>query len=298
MLAVIFPGQGAQERRMVDGIRHLGEFRDRYQLVCEHAGLDILQAVGNGDQEILNRNLCSSLMTLLVSTVSLDLFRERAQTKVDFLAGYSVGQWTAIYAAKMLAFEQLVEIVVERARLMDKCIESNPSAMSAVIGLSRDVLEAQLAELRADGHEIYVSNYNCLGQHSVSGTLSAIHHAEERLSKLKPKKLLRLPVSGAWHCPILKQAEHEFLIYLSTIQFQPRRLPIVDNTTGNWLPDDEGQLRTRLAAHLSESVRWEESIKMLIGKGCTQFVEIGFGNMLSKFGFFIDRGVKFGSYYN
>jgi [acyl-carrier-protein] S-malonyltransferase len=276
---------------MVDGVKHLAGFKPRYDLVCDVVGADILQMIDGGDAQILNRNLVSSLMTVLISTLLTDELRERQTNHVAYLAGYSVGQWSAMYAARMLGIETLLTALTERARLMDECMRAEPGAMSAVIGIPGKALEAEIAELQAYGHRVYVSNYNCFGQYSISGTANSIQLAEERLQQLRPRKIMRLPVSGAWHCPLLTDAGSRFADFLEGIEFRTPEYPIVDNVTAAWLPQDAGQLRKSLASHLYSPVRWEESVKKLVALGSTDFIEVGFGTMLEKFAFFIDRKI-------
>jgi acyl transferase domain-containing protein len=113
---------------------------------------------------------------------------------------------------------------------------------------------------------------------------------------LRPKKLLRLAVSGAWHCPILTDAEVEFGKYLEGIEFRAPDCPIVDNVTGEWLPTNDAQLRVTLARHISHPVYWEHGIKSLIARGCNECIEMGYGKHLAKFGFFIDRDITWRSF--
>lgn len=294
---LLFPGQGAHSPEMFAGVRDKPTFADRYDLICELTKSDVLRDLDRGDREILNQNLFSSLMTVLVSSVSLDLWLEEQGTEPRAVAGYSVGQWSAMYAAGMIEFAPLAALLVERARLMDECVARAPGAMCAVIGLRESVVGETLAELRAQGHAVFIANYNCVGQYSIAGTRSAVELAEARLLALRPKKLVRVPVSGAWHCPLLADAADRFALRLASIGLLPARRPVVDNVTGGWLPTDERELRATLARHLSHPVLWDRGIKTMIAAGVTRFVELGYGSSLSKFGFFIDRNTEFGAFH-
>jgi len=297
-IALLFPGQGAQSPRMIEGVRELPEFGKRYEIICDHTGIDVVREIASGNEPLLNVNVVSSLLTVLVSSLSLDVLRDREGVQPAFLAGYSVGQWSAMYAAEMISFEQLVVVLVERARLMDACVVREPGAMCAVIGIPEAGLTTIVEQLRLESHRIFISNYNCPGQYSIAGTVGAIALAEERISALRPKKLLRLAVSGAWHCPILQDAEKLFMKVLEEVDLQSPTCPVVDNVTGGWLPTDRARLRTHLARHLSHPVYWERGMQHLLANGCTEFIEVGFGNNLTKFGFFIDRDHGWRTYYN
>ncbi|WP_186121617.1 ACP S-malonyltransferase [Burkholderia gladioli] len=298
MTALLFPGQGAQEASMCEGVAAMPAFASRYRFVCDAAGTDILDAVARHGERVLHRNLFSSLLTVLVASLSLDAFRAREAAAPEAVAGYSVGQWTALYAAGVVDFEQLVGLIVERARAMDACFEETAGGMSAVIGVREEALERELASLRESGHAVFISNINCVGQYSIAGTLDALDRAEQRISGLRPKKLVRLPVSGAWHCPLLAEAEQRFAAVLARVRLASPRLPVADNVTGGWLPEAPDALRATLAAHLTRPVRWRDCVRTLIAAGSTRLVEVGFGKQLSRFGIFIDRQVEFSTTYD
>ncbi len=295
-LALLFPGQGAHDPKMLDGVRGLPEFAARYALVCEALGESPLESIA-ADPTYLNQNRVTALLTLLASSLSLDLFHERTGGRADFVAGYSVGQWTALYASGALPFERLVAVVAKRSALMDECFAEIAGAMLAVIGLKADALEDLTARLRADGRQVWVSNYNCVGQYTLAGTADAIAAAEAAVAELKPRKAARVPVSGAWHSPLLAAANAGFHAYLGSVPLEPARVPVVDNVTGEWLPDDRAGLDLRLAQHLDHPVLWETGIKTLLARGARRFVEIGYGNVLTKFDFFIDRSVEHQAFY-
>lgn len=286
-LALLFPGQGAQSADMLAAFEHWPLFRERYAIVRDCLGFDVLEALRD-DTQLIHRNAVSSLLTVLASTLSLQAFLA-ADRRPAFVAGYSVGQWSAMYAARMLDFESLVQIVARRASYMDECMTNEPGAMCAVIGIAEQPLASLLSELRQQGERIFISNYNCLGQYSIAGTVAAVERAESRLAALKPRKLLRLSVAGAWHSPMLQEAERKFLELLQEYELHVPEIPVIDNVTGDWLPTEAAPLRQHLARHISHSVRWETGMKRLIASGCSELVEIGHGNHLTKFGFFIDR---------
>lgn len=295
-LALLFPGQGAQSADMVEAFEEWPGFRERYGIVREALGFDVLEAIRD-DARLLHGNGVSSLLTVLASTLSLDAFL-RAGRRPAFVAGYSVGQWSAMYAAGMLDFEPLVRIVARRASYMDECMMNEPGAMCAVIGIAEQPLANLLSELRQQGDQIFISNYNCVGQYSIAGTVAAVERAESRLAALKPRKLLRLSVAGAWHSPMLREAERKFLELLQEYELRGPEVPVIDNVTGDWLPTETGALRQHLARHISHSVRWETGMKQLIASGCGELVEIGQGNHLTKFGFFIDRQSTWRSFHH
>ena len=296
-LALLFPGQGAHDVKMLEGVRGLPGFAARYALVADALGSSPLDEIAAGHADYLNQNRVTALLTLLASSLSLDLVHEQTGGRADFVAGYSVGQWTALHAAGALSFEELVAVVAKRSALMDACFAETTGAMLAVIGLKAEVLENLCAGLRAKSHRVWVSNYNCVGQYTLAGTAEAVEAAERALAELKPRKVARVPVSGAWHSPLLADAHAQFQAYLPTMRLAVPAVPVIDNVTGAWLPTERPALDLHLARHLDHPVLWEQGIKTLLAKGARRFVEIGYGNVLTKFGFFIDRSVEHQAFY-
>ena len=193
-------------------------------------------------------------------------------------------------------FTELAQLVMVRAELKMQCFITAPGAMLAV-GLPLKTVEDICSNLRCDGHSIWVSNINCFGQYSVSGTTNANRVAKDDTGrKEKPKKLLELryPEHGTASSGKLPAY---FASHLQGRSWQGLQMPVIDNVTGDFLPDDVSQIKEQLVKHLTHTVRWETGLKLLVSQGCTRFVEIGYGNTLTKFGFFIDRQATFESYY-
>ena len=290
--ALLFPGQGSHSLEMLDGIESSPTFDDKYQIVKDVLKSDPLKKLRNGNDSYLNQNNVSSILTVLSSAVSLDILLETEGEYPAKYAGYSVGQWVAIYASGSINFETLVEIVEKRSHYMDQCFNEISGGMLAVIGLKEDHIEHICNELRMNGEQVYISNYNCEGQYSIAGTVKAIHLAYDLLQSKNPKKILIIPVSGAWHCPLLNQAEKSFYNFIDKYSFKVQENQIIDNVNGEYLPTSRKFLVKQVSKHISSSVKWKDGIKTLLNDGIDTFIEVGFGNMLTKFDFFIDRSVK------
>jgi len=294
-LALLFPGQGAHCHNMLDAYIGTREFDELYPVICNAVGYAPLQSIGD-DPSLINTNLLSSILTVLASCLAWKRFNEESKAIPDAVAGYSVGQLTALHVAGCFDFPELAQLVALRARLMDDCFRSSAGAMLAVIGLPQKTLEDICCRLQSEGHSVWISNFNCLGQYSLSGTREAITAAQTLAAEQKPKKLLELPVSGAWHSPLLKQCQPSFGDHLKNHHWHSPRIPVIDNVTGDFLPDDAELIKEQLVKHLTHPVRWETGIKTLISQGYAQFIEIGYGNVLTKFGFFLDRTATFESF--
>lgn len=288
-VALLFPGQGAHDFDMLDRVSNLHGFKERHETVCDLIGENLYHKLYEQDRAYINQNKISSILTVLASAQLLDLYRDENEGSAHYYAGYSVGQWTSLYAANAINFEQLIQILIKRAELMDDCFKDQSGAMMAIIGLKDEVVEQYLSEIRDKGHFIKISNYNCVGQLSISGTREAIQLANDGIAKLRPKKSIILPIQGAWHCSLLEPAENAFADYLDTVDMKLPEIEVIDNVTGEFMPQDMKALKDDLCRHISHPVLWEKGMRHLIDHGCKEFVEIGHGSLLTNFGFFIDR---------
>jgi [acyl-carrier-protein] S-malonyltransferase len=295
-LALLFPGQGAHCNAMLDAHAGTRYFDELYQVVCDVLGYSLLESVAK-DPALINANLVSSMLTVLASCLAWKRFGEETTSAPDYLAGYSVGQLTALHVAGCFDFAELARLVMVRAKLMDECFIAAPGAMLAVIGLPQQPVDDICCRLTSEGHSIWISNFNCLGQYSLSGTRDAIAAAQLLLAEEKPRKLLELPVSGAWHSPLLQSCQAPFAAQLRDREWNTQQIPVVDNVTGEFLPNDPALVKEQLVKHLTHPVQWQAGLKMLVNHNCTRFIEIGYGNTLTKFGFFIDRTATFESFY-
>lgn len=290
--ALLFPGQGAHNASMLDNYLSLPDFAKHYSIVSECLQFAPIEAI-KSDPALVNTNAVSSLLTVLVSKLASLAYRESGAKAPDYLSGYSVGQFSALHAAGCFDFEELVQLVSKRAKLMDQCFADASGSMMAIAGINQSGVEELCSSLVGDGHQIWISNYNCVGQYSLAGTKAAISAALERAATYKPKRLLELPVGGAWHSPLLSASEPHFKALLNDVAWKLPSIPVIDNVTGEFMPDDLDGMKKQLVLHLSHPVMWDRGIKTLVSHGCTNFVEVGYGNVLTKFGFFIDRNSEF-----
>lgn len=169
--------------------------------------------------------------------------------------------------------------------------------MIGVIGLGEPAIHNVIQQLQTEGYFVAISNYNCVGQYSLAVAADAQAPTLRALQQLQPRKLLALPVAGPWHSQLLEEAEAPFAACLEQTLQQLPQIPVADNVTGQLLPEDLPALRRQLVRQISAPVRWQQGIETLIRLGCKHFVEIGYGNMLTKFGFFIDRSCHHTAFY-
>jgi len=291
--ALLFPGQGAQSDTMLDELSRFEQFQAPYALASDTLGYDLLAELRKGTTSI-HTNLVSSLMTVLASVVSLDILRQSDATAASVMgvAGYSVGQWVALYAARAISLVQLIRIVHRRAAMMDECAARNPGSMIAVIGIGESTLENCCAGIRSRGLFVAIANYNAVGQYTLSMETRAVSVVMQEVQALKPIKCIQLQAAGPWHSQMMSPAADALAEFLQGEAFRPTAIPTIDNTTGNFLPMEVDSCRRRLADQVSQPVRWSNGIETLVTQGAARFIEVGYGNMLTKFGFFINRNVQ------
>lgn len=288
-LAFVFPGQGAQRPDMFSAFAENEDFHDISRMLEDHLELDPRQAAAWAP-DIWRRNIVSSLMTAAASVLLLRRWRRENRPEPAAVAGYSVGQWTALHAAGALNDERLFSIIAARARLMDAALADRPaSGMLAVIGLRIEEADAICAALRSEGRFLQVANDNAPGQFTLSGEISALEIAQEALSARRPKKLLRLEAAGAWHSDWMRPAVAPLRKLIAVEPLAPTDRPAIDNTTGRFF---EGDPKAALAEHAAAPVLWRQGVRTLIENGAATIVEVGYGAMLSQFGAFISRDVR------
>ncbi len=289
--AICFPGQGAHNAGMLGKYMKMSDFASHYSVVCDVLGFAPIAEIEK-DPAAVNSNSVSSLLTVLCSRLAFLRYLESGN-QADFLSGYSVGQYTALHFAGCFDFPVLVETVAKRAQLMDKSFEKKQGKMLAIAGVSQAKIEELLKELTAEGLQIWISNFNCFGQYSLAGESKAIDVMLKRAESLDPKRLVELPVGGAWHCPLLDDAQDELRSLLDKQSWTAPSLPVVNNVSGELMPGEIGAIKFELVKHLCHPVQWEKGIRTLIACGCDTFTEVGYGNVLTKFGFFIDRNLEY-----
>jgi [acyl-carrier-protein] S-malonyltransferase len=290
-LAWVFPGQGAQHPRMLEPFAGAPDFDRLCARVSDRLGFDV-RGLPDQPPERLAANATSSLLTVLCSVLALRRFGDAPAPLA--VAGYSVGQFSALHAAGMFDAEALFALVAERAHLMDEAVAAAPpGGMLAVIGLAREVVDAACAAAAEQGLALQLANDNAPGQVTLGGSLAGLDFAEAWLAPRRPRVMKRLPVAGAWHGPALATVVAPLRARLAQVALAPARCPVIDNTSGDWLALDRPEaLLDALARQVAQPVLWQQGLRTLLRAGAVRCLECGWGDVLTRFGFFIDRSVR------
>jgi len=287
VIAFVFPGQNSHYVGMGRDLYEAGGPARRALEVAEgELGAELLSVMFEGPEDELTRTDNQQPAIVAHSLAALAMVRE-AGIEPDFVAGHSLGEYSAITCAGCLAPAQVLPLVRFRGELMARAGDDAPGAMAAVLGLETEPVLEAVAKGGAEG-TVVVANYNSPGQVVISGEVNAVEAASAACSNAGAKRVIRLDVSGAFHSPLMKPAAAPLIDRLDEMQFAPAAVPVVANVDAqpHSQPDE---IRANLGAQMTSSVRWEQSVQWMIEAGVQAFVEIGPGTVLSKLIRRIDR---------
>ncbi|MGH9182968.1 MAG: acyltransferase domain-containing protein [Acidimicrobiales bacterium] len=276
MLAFTFPGQGSQRPAM--GAAWVGH--PSWRLVeeaSEVAGRDLARLLLEADADELRQTRNAQVATFVAGLVAHDAVT-RVGVEPAACAGHSLGEYTALVAAGSLPFTDAVRVVVARAEAMQEAAEASAGTIAALIGL--DDADAEAACRKADG-EVWVANFNAPGQVVVAGSPRAVAAAGEAARGLGAKKVLPVPVEGAFHTPQMAPAGEPLLAALAKSALHRPRVPVVANVDARRHTDPD-EWRQLLSAQLCSPVRWRQSVQRLHDDGVRTFVELGPGQVLTR----------------
>ena len=267
--AYIFPGQGSQFPGMAQELYK--SHKDLMERANALLGFRITDIMFSGTAEDLKATRVTQ-PAIYIHSVLLALDQEK---KPDMVAGHSLGEFSALAAAGAVSFEDGLKLVSIRARAMQKCCEKQPGAMAAVIGLPDEAIEEICAGI--DG--VVPANYNSPGQVVISGEEAAVDQACEALKAAGARRALKLPVSGAFHSPLMEPAREELARAIEETPFQEPCCPIYQNVTAA-PTTDPAQIKAYLLKQLTSPVKWTASVQQMLKDGATHFVELGPGAVL------------------
>lgn len=286
--ALMFAGQGAQVVGMgKDFAATCPPAREWFERAKAALSYDLATVCFEGPETELTRTENAQPGIFLVSWVAFELLKERLPAfKFQAAAGLSLGEFTALTAAGALSFEDGLRLVRQRGRFMQEACDVTRGAMAAIIGLD----EAPTREVCAQAG-VVLANLNCPGQLVISGGAEQIARACELAKARGARRALPLPVAGAYHSPLMASAQPKLAAELARIPIQAPAVPVISNVTAqpHEAPDP---IRARLVEQVTSSVRWEESVRYLLGQGFSRFIELGPGTALSGFLKRIDKNAQ------
>ena len=271
--AYVFPGQGAQFSGMGKDLYEMNaEAKALFDKANEILGFNITEIMFSGTADELKQTKVTQPAVFLHSVILAKVMNIQPAA----VAGHSLGEFSALVAAGALSFEDGLRLVAKRAMAMQKCCESQPGGMAAILNLDDAVVEQVCAEI--DG-VVVAANYNCPGQLVISGADEAVNDACAKLKEAGAKRALRLPVGGAFHSPLMEAARAELEQAIAEVEFKTPVCPIYQNVDA--MPQTEPEvIKANLIAQLTAPVRWTQIAKNMIADGVSEFTELGPGTVL------------------
>jgi [acyl-carrier-protein] S-malonyltransferase len=277
--ALVFPGQGSQSVGMMAGFGDSRSIRDTFTEASDALGEDLGQMVNEGPVERLahTENTQPLMLTAGVATYRAWLAAGGAQPAL--VAGHSLGEYSALVAAGVLAFADAVPLVRFRAQAMQQAVPVGEGAMAALLGLEVDDVRAACAEA-AQGEVVDAANLNAPGQIVIAGAKAAVERAIEAAKARGAKRAMLLPVSAPFHCALMNPAAERLAERLQTVKFAK---PVIDvlNNVDVAVYDDPERIRDALVRQAFSPVRWIESVNAMLARGLVHVIECGPGKVLA-----------------
>lgn len=271
----LFPGQGSQYVGMgADLYDRYPEAKDVYHRAMDILEFDLCEVSFQGPEEKLRQTRYTQ-PAILVHSLAVIAILKRLEPAL--CAGHSLGEYSALYAAQSLDFDSVVKLVRRRAELMAAEGEKNPGTMAAILGLDAAAVEALCAEVEG---VVVCANYNEPKQTVVSGEIPAVKKVVELAPTRGASKAVLLPVSGAFHSPLLEESARLFAEYLAGFRISEPRCPVITNVTGQPVTT-AAEIRKCLSAQLRSPVRWVQTMQSAKELGCREFIEAGPGKVLA-----------------
>ena len=290
-VGLLFPGQGSQSVGMGRELaERWPEAREAFEEADDALGFALSRLCWEGPEDELTLT-SNAQPALLVHSAAAWRVLQKAGVEPTVAAGHSLGEFSAYLAAGSLGFADAVRTVRRRGELMLQSGRARPGTMAAVLGLDDDVVEGVCHEASAEGSVVVAANFNSPGQVVVSGDVDAVERASALLVSAGAKKVTGLNVSGAFHSPLMAVAEEGLRAHLDGVEFGAPAFPVISNVTASPV-SDAAEARLLLVQQLTSTVRWTDSVRIMLQLGVTRFLEVGPGKVLTGMLKRIDRAAE------
>lgn len=280
--AFVFPGQGSQSLKMMDGFSDVAVVRDVFNQASAALNIDLWAMLQEETPANINQTINTQPLLLTASYATYLAWLEKSgNQKPSLVAGHSLGEYSALVASGVLDFVDAVKLVRKRAEYMQEAVKPGEGAMAAVLGLADELVIAGCAEVMATGVGVVQGvNFNSVGQIVIAGNKLAVEQASEVLKAKGARKVMPLPVSVPSHCDLMKPAAEKLAANLDLIQFNSPQIDIVQNVSGA-IASDVATIKDGLLKQLYSPVLWTKSVATLANNGVDVIVECGPGKVLS-----------------
>lgn len=277
-VAFVFPGQGSQSVGMGKSLYEASVVaKEIFDKADEVLGRSISKMCFEGPEEDLKQTINTQPAILVTSIAALDALKEKTDVKPDYVAGHSLGEYGAYYAAGVLDFSTAMKLIDKRAKEMNAAAESTKGAMTAVIGMSKEAILDTIEKI--DGM-VSVANYNSPAQIVITGEADAVAKANDALKEAGAKRVIPLPVSGGFHSMLMEEASVKFSEILDDCDIKDAQIPVFTNVDAE--PTTAAiRFKAKMTAQIYSSVMWTQTVEKMAADGVDTIVEIGPGKVLA-----------------
>ena len=275
---IIFPGQGSQSIGMMNDLSHISIIKKTFVEAADILNKDFW-AMSSSENEEINQTVNTQPLMLTAGVATWRYLQENNLSSPIFLAGHSLGEFSALVAASSLTFESALKVVKKRAELMQNAVPNNKGGMAAIIGLEDEKIIDICRKEQGEG-VLQAVNFNSPGQVVIAGSKNILEKSLESFKKAGAKRAILLPVSVPSHCKLMEPASILFNDYLNKIKFNTPKFPIIQNFEAIDY-NDINEIKLALVKQLFNPVRWTQTIKFMSAKGINLFIEAGPGNVLT-----------------
>lgn len=281
-IAFIFPGQGSQAPKMgLDLYNNFKSSKDVFEKADSILNRKISALCFGDDEAELKKTINAQSAIVTTSLAALSALNEITEGKIQakMTAGHSLGEYCALNLAGVMDFETTILAIQKRSELMDLATKAKCGTMSAVLGLGADEIQKCLDKVQNLG-VAQIANYNNNGQTVITGEVEAIEAANSLIKEAGARRVVPLPVSGAFHSKLMQSATDEFSKFVKDLKLADAKIPVVTNIDAKITTGAE-EFRQKMPNQISNSVQWVQSIELMLKSGIDTFVELGCGNILA-----------------
>ena len=278
--AAIFPGQGSQAVGMLGSfLKSYPQVKHTFTEASESLGYDLWTLSQQGPEERLNATECTQPALLAAGVAVWRVWQAQGGSQPAFLAGHSLGEYTALVCTGVLDFQTAVKLVEFRGQVMQQAVPAGTGAMAAILGLEDAAVKAACYQA-AQGQVAEAVNFNAPGQVVIGGHKTAVERAMEICKAAGAKRAIPLPISAPSHCSLMMPAAAQLASRLAGIAINTPTIPVIQNVDVA-IHDKADEIRTALKTQLHSPVRWVQTVQSLAGRGVTLLVEMGPGKVLT-----------------
>ena len=279
-VAFVFPGQGSQFVGMIDELaRNFPVAGSIFAEASAVLGYDLLSLCLNGPEQQLNQTEYTQPALLAASYACWRIWLERGGARPAYMAGHSLGEYSALVCAGALSFSDAVGLVAQRGRLMQQAVSESAGAMAAISGLDDDKVVEVCAEA-AQGEVVSAANFNFPGQVVISGNCAAVDRAAALAKASGARRVTPLPISAPSHCSLMAPAAERLQQLVNGLCFMPAEIPVVQNVDAN-VRTDPREMQQALVLQLHQSVLWSRCVTVMQQRGVSTMIECGPGKVLN-----------------